>query len=58
MSLGDKHDVLKSVFGFDSFRAGQEAIVDRLLAGTNSLAVMPNAMVAQTIRSGSVINAA
>ena len=41
MSFGDKHEVLKTVFGFDSFRAGQEPIVDRLLAGTNSLAVMP-----------------
>lgn len=41
MSLGDKYDVLQAVFGFDGFRMGQEAIVDRLLAGTNSLAVMP-----------------
>lgn len=41
MSLGSKEDVLKSVFGFDHFRAGQEPIVDHLLAGRNSLAVMP-----------------
>jgi len=41
VSLATKHDVLKSVFGFDHFRAGQETIVDHLLAGRNSLAVMP-----------------
>ena len=37
----DKHTVLKTVFGFDDFRPGQEPIVDHLLAGKNSLAVMP-----------------
>ncbi len=36
-----KHKVLKDVFGYDSFRPGQEAIVDHLLAGRNVLAVMP-----------------
>ena len=36
-----KHDVLKSVFGFDAFRPGQEAVIDLLLAGRNVLAVMP-----------------
>lgn len=41
MSLGNKHDVLKTVFGFDDFRRGQEQIVDHLLDGKNSLAVMP-----------------
>ncbi len=35
------HSVLKEAFGFDSFRPGQEEIVDRLLAGRNVLAVMP-----------------
>lgn len=33
--------VLKSVFGFDSFRPGQEEIIDRIVAGENLLAVMP-----------------
>ncbi|MEO4045119.1 DNA helicase RecQ [Hoeflea sp. CAU 1731] len=33
--------VLKETFGFDSFRPGQEEIVDRLLGGRNVLAVMP-----------------
>jgi ATP-dependent DNA helicase RecQ len=41
VSLGNKHDVLKTVFGFDDFRRGQEQIVDHLLDGKNSLAVMP-----------------
>lgn len=41
MSIGNKFEVLKAVFGFDAFRSGQEPIVDRLLAGKNSLAVMP-----------------
>ena len=34
-------DVLSRVFGFDSFRPGQREIIDNLLAGTNTLAVMP-----------------
>jgi len=36
-----KHRILKSVFGFDAFRAGQESAIDALLAGRNVLAVMP-----------------
>ncbi|MBV8978638.1 MAG: DNA helicase RecQ [Alphaproteobacteria bacterium] len=36
-----KHDVLKAVFGFDSFRPGQEQAIDALLAGRHLLAVMP-----------------
>lgn len=34
-------DLLSSTFGFPGFRPGQEEIVDRLLAGTNTLCVMP-----------------
>ena len=37
----DKHAILKEVFGFDSFRPGQEEVVDTLLAGRNILTVMP-----------------
>lgn len=33
--------LLKSVFGFPEFRPGQKEIVDRLLAGTHTLSVMP-----------------
>jgi ATP-dependent DNA helicase RecQ len=36
-----KHDVLKDVFGFDSFRPGQEEVIDGVLSGHNVLAVMP-----------------
>ncbi len=36
-----KYQVLRQVFGYDSFRPGQEEIVDALLAGRNVLAVMP-----------------
>lgn len=33
--------ILRSTFGFDSFRGVQERVVDRVLAGQHSLAVMP-----------------
>ena len=33
--------VLKEVFGFDSFRPGQEAVIEALLAGRHVLTVMP-----------------
>jgi ATP-dependent DNA helicase RecQ len=36
-----KLDVLRTVFGYDGFRPGQEAVIDALLAGRNVLAVMP-----------------
>ncbi len=36
-----KHRVLKDVFGFAGFRAGQEEVVDALLSGQDTLAVMP-----------------
>ncbi|MEO1092682.1 MAG: DNA helicase RecQ [Pseudomonadota bacterium] len=35
------HRMLRDVFGFDSFRPGQEAVVDAILAGRDVLAVMP-----------------
>ena len=35
------HSILKKVFGYDSFRPGQEEIVSRLLAGQDVLAGMP-----------------
>ena len=33
--------ILKSVFGFDAFRSGQEGIISELMTGNNVLAVMP-----------------
>ncbi len=35
------HKVLRDVFGYESFRPGQEEIVDAMLAGKHVLAVMP-----------------
>ena len=32
---------LKTYFGYDTFREGQEAVIDALLAGKDVLAVMP-----------------
>ena len=41
-SLGDDpHAALKSVFGFDEFRPGQEDVVRAILEGRDVLAVMP-----------------
>ena len=34
-------DLLRSVFGFDSFRPGQAEIVEAVTAGENALAIMP-----------------
>ena len=39
--MSAKSNTLHDVFGFDSFRPGQEDIVDDLLAGRHVLAVMP-----------------
>ncbi len=37
----EKTEVLSGTFGFDSFRPGQEEVIDALLQGENALAVMP-----------------
>ena len=39
--MENPHSILKKVFGYDSFRPGQEEIVSRLLAWQDVLAVMP-----------------
>ena len=39
--MENPHSILKKVFGYESFRPGQEEIVSRLLAGQDVLAVMP-----------------
>ncbi len=41
LPIDPARSLLKSVFGFDAFRAGQEDIVQALLAGEDVLAVMP-----------------
>ena len=38
---GDPQSILKRTFGFDSFRGVQEQVVDRIMAGKHTLAVMP-----------------
>ena len=40
-STGSPKTVLKSTFGFDAFRPGQEGIIAELMAGNNVLAIMP-----------------
>ncbi|WP_418666771.1 RecQ family ATP-dependent DNA helicase [Allofournierella sp.] len=41
MEENQKYSALQSVFGYSSFRPGQEEVVDALLAGRDVLAVMP-----------------
>ena len=36
-----KYEVLKKYFGYDSFREGQEMLVDALLNGQDVLGIMP-----------------
>ena len=36
-----KQSILNNVYGFKNFRSGQEQVVDSLLAGRHTLAVMP-----------------
>jgi ATP-dependent DNA helicase RecQ len=37
----NKHDILRQTYGYETFRPGQEGIVDHLIEGRNVLAVMP-----------------
>ena len=37
----DKYQVLKQVFGYDSFRPGQEHLINAILAGQDVLGIMP-----------------
>ena len=37
----DKLQTLKTYFGYDSFREGQEALIDGILAGRDTFGVMP-----------------
>lgn len=38
---GDKHALLKQVYGYDSFREGQEEVIDAILSGRDTLAILP-----------------
>ncbi len=37
----NKHEVLKKYFGYDSFREGQEVLIDSILNGQDTLGIMP-----------------
>ena len=39
--MHDPHQLLQQIFGFPGFRPGQEEIVQAVLAGRNTLAIMP-----------------
>ena len=36
-----KHEALKTYFGYDSFRGGQEQVIDAMLSGRDAMAIMP-----------------
>lgn len=39
--MDKQHQVLKQIFGYETFRAGQEGLVDSVLSGRDVLGVMP-----------------
>lgn len=39
--VNNAHDILKNNFGFSSFRPGQEEVINAVMNGRNTLAVMP-----------------
>ena len=41
MIADDPHNILRQTFGFSGFRGRQEAVINRVLNGQNTLAVMP-----------------
>ena len=41
MDTGSKHAVLKQYFGYDTFREGQEFLIDTILSGRDAVGVMP-----------------
>ena len=39
--MTNAHDILKSIYGYESFRDGQEAIINSVLSGKRTLGIMP-----------------
>ena len=39
--INKAREYLKQYFGYESFRSGQEAIIERVLAGKNTAGIMP-----------------
>lgn len=39
----DKYEVLKQYFGYDTFRDGQEKMIDAITSGRDVLGIMPTA---------------
>ena len=41
MNSADHRELLKRYFGHESLRAGQEEVIEKVLKGTNTLAILP-----------------
>ena len=41
MKSDDKTTILKDIFGYDTFRTGQEVLIDALIGGRDALGIMP-----------------
>lgn len=39
--VGDIHSILKSIYGYSSFREGQEDVINAILSGRDTLGIMP-----------------
>lgn len=54
----EKYEVLKRYFGYDSFREGQETLIDGILDGRDVLGIMPTGQRKIAVLSGSGIDSA
>ena len=39
--MRDKHSILEKIYGYKTFRGGQEALIDAILSGQDALGIMP-----------------